>query len=266
MKHATKNFLLAPGALLAAGLLAGCAGPVKGTGYHASYLDWNHRAESDTRFRTLTEEDASLEKFFPSQQALEELESEGTAVPSLEAAGISPEAIEPILFVVNAPEWQSSTEFDTAEEEAILFTVRERFYRYLLREYPHPVRVRYAYVPEDPITDGYRIVEVDTAVTDVNRGTGWLRYIIGYGAGAASLQLEGRLREGNTTLAEFATREDHAAYPNGFVNTRVFNDAYTLRYAAEEAIGQITTDIRATIPPARLRGGDPGALARQTPP
>ncbi|MBX3729270.1 MAG: hypothetical protein KF858_08805 [Candidatus Sumerlaeia bacterium] len=241
-------------AILVLALATACAGPMKPTGYLDDYGSFN-RFKTDTfGMRVREGEDRSVDQYFLNKVQIEELRSTGQEPPSLEAAGFDPENLQPVLFIVNPPEWRAEWRPETDEElEGVLFTVRERFYRYLLRQYPHPVRVRYAYVPGDPLLAGYRVLELDSAVTDVNPGSGFLRYVIGYSAGAVCAQLEGRVREGNEVLAEFVAREEHAGYPNGFMNWQVTKTSYCLKYATEESIDMVTEHIRATIPAARLR-------------
>jgi hypothetical protein len=92
---------------------------------------------------------------------------------------------------------------------------------------------------------------VESAVTNVTKGSGFLRYIIGYGAGAASIQFEGRIYEGldkKKLVAEFAARESHAAYPQGFMNPAVWKASYTLKYASEATIRDVTEALPEVLP------------------
>jgi len=160
----------------------------------------------------------------------------------------------PILFIVNRPEWDAVIRLDEADEEDVLFTLRERMYRYLLRNYPHPTRVRYAYLPDDKIIKEYRVVEIDSKVTHVTKGNGFLRFMIGYGLGAVTLQYEGSMKEihpGEEFIGAFALRQRHAAYPNGFINTSVFKDAYCMRYAAEALVHELTLNLPKAFPPVQ---------------
>jgi hypothetical protein len=121
----------------------------------------------------------------------------------------------------------------------------------LLREYPHPVRVRWAFVPSDPLFDGYRIIHIETAVTHIKKGNGTSRFFIGYGVGATTMQLEGKFFEGpnkEKLLGEFALRNDHGGYPNGFLNPRVFKVYYCLKYAAEKILREYVEEMREFVP------------------
>lgn len=158
--------------------------------------------------------------------------------------------VEPYLFIVKKPEWKSDIRLKSAEEEEdVLFTLRERLYRYLLRQYPHPTRVRYAHIPDDPILQKYRVIEVESQITHITKGNGVLRYVIGYGAGATTIQFEGQMFEEEQPLVEFALRQRHAAYPNGFQNPKVIKDAYTLKYGSEALVGQLTETLSLYMPP-----------------
>lgn len=232
---------------------AGCAGPVQPAGYLTDYSSFNRIDKKTLKLDAQSDEDFSLDPYFLTGEQREELAKDGLSVPSLEADGIAEDDFRPVLFIVEKPKWLASYRFEEEREEDVLFTIRERFYRYLLRQYPHPVRVRYAYIPDDPVVQGYRVVSLETAITDIKPGVGWLRYVIGYGAGTTVMQLEGRLVEGDKQLAEFAIREEHAGYPNMLLNTNVFSSTYCLKYAAEEAVGKLAPEIRKTIPAAVWR-------------
>ncbi|MGF1572768.1 MAG: DUF4410 domain-containing protein [Sumerlaeia bacterium] len=153
----------------------------------------------------------------------------------------------PVLFVVNKPKWTAVSRLDAGEVQDVAFTLRERIYRYLLRQYPHPARVRYAYIPDDQITKDYDVIFVDSTVTDIRTGNGVARYVLGYGAGATVIQAEGsffQLKEGEPSpLLDFALRQRHGAYPNGIFNTKVTDDAYCLKYGTEAMIEKLTTNL-----------------------
>jgi len=242
--------------LAGAALLCGCAGPVRPLGYLDDYGPFNSVDKKDLKVRVVAEQDASLDKYYLTKQELDRARRKKEPVPSPEADGVDLSKAQPVLFVVARPEWRADEHLRKPEdEEDVLFTMRERMYRYLLREYPHPVRVRYAYAPEETIVHGYRILTVESAITDVNPGNGWLRYLIGYGAGTAVFQMEGRIYEGEgedrTLVAEYATREDHMGYPNGFLNPSVMRTGYCMKYGVEEAIGNLSKEFRKAIPAAR---------------
>lgn len=162
-----------------------------------------------------------------------------------------------VLFVINKPKWTAKSRLSPAEVEDVSFTLRERIYRYLLREYPHPARVRYAYIPDDVLTRDYEVVFVDTTVTDIRTGNGVARYVLGYGAGATVIQVEGRFShivEGQSVpLVDFALRQRHGAYPSGVMNTQVTDDAYCLKYGTEALVGKLTTTLPTYLRTPSLR-------------
>jgi len=240
--------------MLLAAIAVGCSRPVVSTGYLQDYTSFNVIDEKERKFRMFHEEDFSVDKYFLTKAEITKHDKNQTLPPDAAADGVDLSHAQPILFVVNEPKWQAELKLKESLEEEIIFVVRERLYRYLLREYPHPVRVRYAFVPSDPLVDGYRIIHVDSAITHAKRGSGWLRFLIGYGAGATTIQLEGRLHENpeaDKLLGEFALRNDHGGYPHGFLNPRVFRAHYCMKYAVEQILSEFTQELRDYIPAVR---------------
>ena len=232
-----------------------CQAPVKPTSYLDSYDQFSPVDEPESKLRYFAAEDLSLDPYLPSREVRRELKSDEKAVPSLKDAGLTDDDVQSVLFIVEPPLWTADAEFKSEEKDDLLFTLRERFYRYLLRTYPHPVRVRYAFDPSDPRVKGNRLVRVESAITDIEKGSGFLRYMIGYGAGRAVVQVEGRLwgiddEGGDLLLGEFAFREGHGAYPNGFINVDVIDPAYCVKYAIDQGLKEFTPHLRGVIPGA----------------
>ena len=241
--------------LLAALSLAGCTRTVEPNGVLGDYSQFNAVNDPDVKLRVEGWQDYTVDPLYLTQQQIREYRGDGRPIPLPEAVGITEENTQPALFIVPEALWQSDyDEFDPADRDEILFTIRERLYRYLLRAYPHPVRVRYAMPLDDPMLNDHRVLTVQAYVTDIEDGQGFWRYAIGYGAGAAVMQIEGRIYEGagqTEVLAEFALRESHGGYPNGFINPGVLSAPYCLKYATEEAIGKLTGRLREFIPGVR---------------
>ncbi|MCC5875997.1 MAG: DUF4410 domain-containing protein [Candidatus Sumerlaeia bacterium] len=217
-------------------LVSGCSMSIRETGFLADgYTDFNAINEDKIQLRV----DPTLAQMADSRPLL----AAGDRVTS-----------SPAVFVISQPRWNVPGYLDDDEEarEDVLFTVRERFYRYLLRVYPHPVRARYALRADDFNIDGYRILTLETAVTDIHPGSPWLRYLVGYGAGSAEIQIEGRIIEHNggdpRVVAEFVLREWHSGYAQSGMNTQVLRLDYCLRYAAEEAIARLTSRLPEFFP------------------
>ncbi|MCB2156508.1 DUF4410 domain-containing protein [bacterium] len=245
--------------LLTAVALTGCTRTVEPIGVLDDYAAFNCINEPDVKLRVGGWQDYTVDPLYLTRAQIREYHDDGRAIPIPESFGLTEEKIQPTLFIVPEPIWATPyDEFDDTDRDEILFTVRERMYRYLLRAYPHPVRVRYAMPLDDPMLTDHRVLTVRTYVTDVEDGQGFWRYVIGYGAGATVIQLEGRIYEGvedETVLAEFAIRESHGGYPNGFFNPQVFDAPYCLKYAVEEAIGKLTERLREFIPGVLPRPG-----------
>lgn len=217
-------------------MLSGCSMTIRETGFLADgYTDFNAIDESKIRLRV----DPALMEQAHSRPLL----AAGDRVTS-----------SPAVFIVNPPRWNVLDHLEDDEEarDNVLFTVRERFYRYLLRAYPHPVRARYALRADDFNMDGFRVLTVETAVTDIHPGSPWMRYLVGYGAGSVEIQIEGRIVEHNggepRILAEFVLREWHSGYAQSGMNTQVLRLDYCLRYAAEEAIARLTSRLPEFFP------------------
>ncbi|MBI5153957.1 DUF4410 domain-containing protein [Candidatus Poribacteria bacterium] len=246
----------------------GCSRYVRDTGYLADYSEFNAVNEDGFKMRVFGWEDFRFDKFFLTNQQKEQLEKREELPPDPAAEGLNLDDAQPVLFVVEQPEWRASAAFDPDVQEGIVFTIRERLYRYLLRQYPHPVRVRYAYLEDEPQTRGYRVITLRSAVTDVEDGAGALRFILGYGLGATVMQLEGSFidhQNGDRVLGEFALRESHGGYPNGLMNPRVFSAPYCLKYTADEAIGKLTGRLREFIPAASPKPGTTAQTSHKPP-
>lgn len=226
---------LLPLLLLSILLAAGCASPIRETGFlSGGYTDFNAINEKTIRLRVDPE--------LASRAGMRPLPVSNDQITS-----------HPAVFVILPPRWMEMRHLvdDETPRENVLFTVRERFYRYLLRAYPHPVRARYAIRSDDPIIAGYRVYNLETAVTHVQSGNRWLRYLVGYGAGAVHIQIEGRLveqGEAPRVVAEFVVREWHTGYAQNGMNTQVLRLDYCLRYAAEEAIARLAARLPEFFP------------------
>lgn len=237
-------------------IATGCSHPsVHATGFLSDYDSFNAIDESGFKLRLTEEQDKSIDQYFLTKPEQKEYTEKHQTVPNAEADGVNLEDARPVLFIVAKPVWRAPIRLKVEEEDEVLFTVRERLYRYLLRAYPHPVRVRYAYTPGDPLTKNDRVLTVSSAVTDIKKGSGFWRYVIGYGVGAVELQLEGQIIEGpeeggGKVVGEYAIRKRHGGYPNGFLNPSVMQVPYCLKYAAEAAIDELAKGIRKSIPAA----------------
>ncbi len=149
------------------------------------------------------------------------------------------------VFVVPEPTWLIEDPYpdEPARSESIIFTIRERIYRYLLRSYPHPTRVRYAFRRSELATLGSRVITITANVTDHKKGNGFLRYFVGWSLGKSKIQIEGEIFEGPNRehkIGEYAIRKGHAAYAQNGWNVAVIDSCYCTRYAVEEAILDFT--------------------------
>jgi len=199
-------------------------------------------------------QDQTFAGLYLSKAQLTALAKSGEPIPTPTSLGLDTSTSQPLLLIIAPTEWKTALKMDEDDREEILFTTRERLYRYLLRAYPHPVRVRWAFDPRDPLLAGYRVVTVSSRITNVGTGESFSRYLIGYGLGATSVQIEGELMEGideKTLLGEYVVRGRHGGYSQSGWNPDVFLASYCCKYAVDEAIANFTGELPAHLPGAR---------------
>lgn len=254
--------------LVACFALTGCYSRVRDTGYlKGGYQDFNAievgffklRFDENSRYAPAPTHERKLQK-------IDKKTGKETFVP---LPLNDDETTRALAFIIPEPKWLAEP-FKVSDKEAkkaadaaakagvqlqgppdrqkeILFTIRERLYRYLLRSYPHPVRVRYAYSPTEQKLSGYRIITITSNVTDYSKGIGWMRYGFGWGAGEARIQIEGEILEGigegQVKIGEYVIRRGSGAYAQNGLNTKVLRADYCLKYAAEEAILTLTQQL-----------------------
>jgi hypothetical protein len=173
-----------------------------------------------------------------------------------------------LLFVIQPPGWQAADSLDEKDREDLRRTLRERFYTWVGRVYPYPTLMRYNLLPDDPLLRKARCVFLESCVTHAGKGFGPARYIVGYGLGSVSLQVEGRLREGSPSgpvIGEFVIRVRHHGYPRLFWNPKVFSSLYCLRHAANESSWHLMRQLKIILPgPAAPPGWEPYSLEEAT--
>jgi len=211
--------------------LGGCYSRVRDTGFlEGGYTDFNAVDRSTFKLRLDDGEYAPLPE-----------------LPALLAENDSA-TTRGVLFVIPEVEWAAAKPFPSDDPEKLeftLFTVRERFYRYLLRAYPAPTRVRFAYRATDPVLKDHMVITLKSRVTDYTAGWGFARYFIGY-IGESRIQIEGEIFEGpfaERKIGEFAIRRGNAGYAQMGLNTKVLKTDYCLLYAAEEAIATMSLEL-----------------------
>lgn len=238
-------------------LSSGCAKPIKPDGHLVGgYESFEWRDSPELKVRLYSEPDLTFRPLLLTRDEAKRRQREGLAVPTPTMYQLDVTTSQPLLLVVDPPEWASELRLDEEVEEKMLFTLRERLYRYSLRQYPDPVRVRYAWTPKDTGFAGYRVIHLRTRVTDFNLGNGWARYLLGFGAGSSEVQIEGELVERvpeEDLLGEFVIREGHGGYAQWGINVKVFSGTYCLKYAIEEAVDKLMKSLPDMLPGARVR-------------
>jgi hypothetical protein len=232
-----------------------CATKIRSTGDIAKRSDsFTTVNQPAMRFNIAQPQDQTFAPLYLSKTQIEALTKSKQPVPTPTSLGIDTSTSQPLLLIVAPSEWKTSLKMDADDREEILFTTRERMYRYLLRAYPHPVRVRWAFDPRDPLLNGYRVVTVTSRITNVGTGESFSRYLVGYGLGATSVQVEGELLEGieeKSLLGEYVVRARHGGYSQSGWNPDVFLASYCCKYAVDEAIANFTGELPAHLPGAR---------------
>lgn len=203
-------------------MASGCATPVKNSGYLADYHSFDTYYDKELRL------DLDLDFLTQSPDG-----------------GAETGALAPLLFVVDRPVWIVENPWPGKPEKAdsISFVLRERMYRYLLREFPHPVRARYALRSDDPLLNNHRVIVLSPKITDTHKGSGLLRYAFGWGTGKAAIQIEGEIFgdiHRTKQIGKFAFRENHGGYSQNGFNPAVIKSDYAMKYAVEQSVREFT--------------------------
>lgn len=234
---------------------AGCVPRAVPTGYLQSYEGFDVTDYRDLKFRR-----------GPDLDLLDSIRREVTWDGSLPAEDGATTKM--LLFVIQAPGWQAADTLGDKDRDELLRTLRERFYTWVGRVYPYPTLMRYNLLPDDPLLRKARCVFVESCITHAGKGFGPARYIVGYGLGSVSLQVEGRLREGSPSgpvLGEFAIRVRHHGYPRFFWNPKVLSSLYCLKHAANETSWHLMRQLKIILPgPAGPPGWEPYSLEEAT--
>ncbi len=93
---------------------------------------------------------------------------------------------------------------------------------------------------------GRRIFEIRSTITEAHTGKGWLRYLVGWGAGDVKLQWEGTITDvqtGKVVLA-FIVGERTNGDPNMAWNVKVFSDRYTMDKAIKKLLAKWYDEVR----------------------
>jgi len=93
---------------------------------------------------------------------------------------------------------------------------------------------------------GRRIYEMKVAITQLDPGSSRLRYWIGYGAGAAFIQLEGRLvdLEANKTVCSFVVCDRNGGEPWCGFSPKGASDAYCITQSFDTLVRKLVWSIR----------------------
>ncbi len=213
--------------LLGVVLAAGCSFPVVQTGFLTRY-------QPATRLKGYNIELMRSQRF------------EGPSTPSVIAIRV--------VHWLNPIRPESRDLVDLTEQ-----SLQDNLYRGLLLTHPSPTIVTKEEDLDLYLRRRERVLQLEAAVTEIETGVGWLRYFIGFYAGAAEAQMEFRLRDAKTDrlLATFATRRVHAGDSNMGLNFKSWSNRHCLeeltQQAAFDAARLIRDILKANDPTQTLR-------------
>ena len=150
----------------------------------------------------------------------------------------------PEMVYVASVNWLDEGKIDAALKKELGDFLRQYFYHGLLRQNYFDMKLPQTENIELYTENMPRILILETAITRIRKGSGFLRYAIGYGLGQSDLQVEGRLREefsGREVMA-FVMRYRHLGNSYMGKNPRSASGRYCLRLSME-AVALTTTDL-----------------------
>jgi len=100
---------------------------------------------------------------------------------------------------------------------------------------------------------GYEVWRLDSKITDVRRGCGALRYLIGFYQGAAKCQVEGKLISPDNITLHFVAVKKEAGKPYTFFNLRVLSSKYCLRIAVDKIASDLTSLVANKLKEAKCK-------------
>jgi|GEM_PF-573428 len=150
-----------------------------------------------------------------------------------------------ILFIAPV-ELKTGEPVDPALEKEISTFLRDYFYQALLKETYHDMIILSQDTLESYEDTQSRINILELFITRLSKGSGFLRYFIGFGLGQSDLQVEGRLTEksNDKEILAFAIRHRHLGNSYQGLNPRALSGRYCLRFSVEESALNISRMIR----------------------
>lgn len=150
----------------------------------------------------------------------------------------------PEMVYVAAVQWVDDGNIEPPLKKELGNFLRQYFYHGLLRQNYFDIKLPQTENLQLYTENKPRLLILETAVTRIRKGSGLLRYFIGYGLGQSDLQIEGRLREefgGNEVMA-FVMRYRHLGNAYMGKNPRASSSRYCLRLSME-AVALTVTDL-----------------------
>lgn len=195
-------------------MLSGCVTPVQKPSFIDNSGEYNYRDQKDLKFRTSGDAD-NLQR--------------------------------PRVLYIAPPQWLHKKGLKKRQREELGIFLQEYFYQALLDKRYSGKMILLKNDSLAPYRDnGMRCARLESAITRINKGNGFMRYFVGFFTGQTDLQIEGRIIDdecGEEILA-FAVRKRHAGNSYNGMNPRALSGMYCLRLSMEEAVLNSTTIIK----------------------
>ncbi len=152
----------------------------------------------------------------------------------------------PDVVYIPPVKWRNIPGIAPELQEELASFLRDYVYQGLLAEnYYNMIMTKDARLDAYKLLN-YRIVFLEVAVTRIRKGSGLLRYFIGFGLGRSDLQIEGCLRDSKTKrdIMAFVMRYRHLGNAYQGFNPRALSGRYCLRMSIEAVALKITGIIK----------------------
>jgi hypothetical protein len=152
----------------------------------------------------------------------------------------------PMVLYIPPVKWYDKNDISQKLQNELGRFIQEYFYQALLMDnYYDMILTKRSYLETYESLD-YRIVTLDLAVTYIQKGSGFLRYFIGFGLGRSDIQVEGQFRQNKTDeeIMAFTMRYQHMGNAHYALNPRALSANYCLRMSIEAVALKITTLVK----------------------
>jgi len=168
-----------------------------------------------------------------------------------------------VLLVLPA-RWETARLRKPAHERDLLALLDFRLHLYLLRMAPSSIIVTQHRDTDDYLRMGVNVTELHVAITDLERGVGLVRMLIGFYLGATHLQIEGRLIDHKTgdERVRFARRGRHDGVVWGLPTPWALSPRYCWRLSIDQSARLLAGYIASQLTPPPPRWWDSAAAGQ----